>query len=474
MVEISPKTTAIILAGGSGIRFGMEKPKQFMKVAGKTIIEHTLDVFEHCAFVDEIFVVVNPEWYEYFLELFKKNDYKKVKKVLYGGNTRQESSRIGVYATDENVRYVLIHDAVRPFVTKNIIVRIIEALKTYPAVDTVIPTADTIVRIKDDDEIEEIPPRDKLKRGQTPQGFWRDVILKAHQMAEKEGKNNFPDDCSLVLEYKLGPVKTVAGDVNNIKITYQSDIYLADRLFQLKRTVLSFSNKNYLLHSLKKLKGKTIVIFGGSSGIGEKIYTLVKRYGGIPYSFSRRNGIDITNFENVVSALEKVNEKDEKIDTIINTAGILKMGFLKNMNLTDIHQIIDTNYYGMVNVAKASIPYLQTTRGHLVLFTSSSYTRGREGYSIYSSTKAAVVNLMQALADEVHELGIKVNAICPERTATPMRFKNFGKEPLETLLKPETVAYVTLLLITTEITGQVIDVRKNREERILSQIGLIS
>ena len=104
MNRYSFKTVAIILAGGSGIRFGVDKPKQFMKVAGKTIIEHTIDVFEKCKMIDKIFVVVNPQWYEYTVELIKKNEYTKVEKILYGGKTRQESSKIGIYATEKDTK----------------------------------------------------------------------------------------------------------------------------------------------------------------------------------------------------------------------------------------------------------------------------------------------------------------------------------------------------------------------------------
>ena len=99
-----------------------------------------------------------------------------------------------------------------------------------------------------------------------------------------------------------------------------------------------------------------------------------------------------------------------------------------------------------------------------MFFTSSSYTRGRAFYSIYSSTKAAIVNFVQAIAQEWEQAGITVNCINPERTKTPMRVKNFGSEPDDTLLRSETVAEMTVRSLLCDYTGQVIDVKRSDEE----------
>jgi 2-C-methyl-D-erythritol 4-phosphate cytidylyltransferase len=102
----------------------------------------------------------------------------------------------------------------------------------------------------------------------------------------------------------------------------------------------------------------------------------------------------------------------------------------------------------------------------LLLYTSSSYTRGRANYALYSSTKAALVNLTQALADEWSELGVRVNCVNPERTATPMRTRAFGEEPEHTLLAAETVARASLDVLLSSLTGQVIDVRRSPGESV--------
>ena len=137
------------------------------------------------------------------------------------------------------------------------------------------------------------------------------------------------------------------------------------------------------------------------------------------------------------------------------------MGKLLDREIDDIKKDIEINYIGAINVAKASIPYLQKTKGGILLFASSSYTRGRALYSTYSSTKAGIVNLSQALAEELSSDKIRINVINPERTATPMRFKAFGKEPDGSLLEPEKVAEASLKTLLSDLTGQVIDVRRD-------------
>jgi len=459
------KTAVIILAGGKGLRFRDDKPKQFAKIAGKTVLEHTIDKFEDHPLIDEIYIVINPDYYDLLAEIVRKNHYKKIKKMLYGGDTRQISSRVGVYALDTNIKKVLIHDAVRPFIGAHIITEIIEKLDVYPAVDVAIPTADTIIKIDKENYIESIPDRKYLRRGQTPQGFLREVILKAHKLAEDENFISATDDCSLVVKYDLGKVYVVDGEELNIKITYMHDVYIADRVFQLKKlNLLDVVDIKKIEDLFKKLSGKVVVIFGGTSGIGKEISEIAKENGAFTYSFSRRNGVDITKYKSIEDSLSEVYKQHNRIDLVINTAGILKMSPISTSSLEDIEEQIKVNLLGSIYISKASIPYLKESKGSITLFTSSSYTRGRENYSPYSSSKAGVVNFVQALADEIYDLGIRINAICPERTDTPMRWKNFGLEPKETLLDPKSVAYATLIVALQKITGQVIDVRKKDEE----------
>ena len=229
------KNVTIILAAGEGKRFKSNTPKQFLKLSGKTVIEHTIDVFEKHELIDEIYIVINPLYYSFMIETLGRSAYAKVKKLLKGGRTRQESSRIGVFACSEDVNKVLIHDAIRPFLSYKIISEVVKKLDTYPAVDVAIPTADTIIKVSTEKKvIMDVPDRRSLMRGQTPQGFKLKVIKKAHELADKEGLIESVDDCSLVLRYNMGNIYVIRGEPSNIKLTYLEDVYLAERLFQLR------------------------------------------------------------------------------------------------------------------------------------------------------------------------------------------------------------------------------------------------
>ena len=153
-------------------------------------------------------------------------------------------------------------------------------------------------------------------------------------------------------------------------------------------------------------------------------------------------------------------EETGRIDFVVNTAGVLPRGELADTSEETILQATDVNYLAPIYIAQEFFPYLTASRGSLLLFTSSSYTRGRSGYSLYSSAKAAVVNLTQALADEWAGTGVRVNCVNPERTGTPMRTKAFGEEPPGTLLSSTEVARQSLDVLLSGQTGHVIDIRR--------------
>ena len=448
------KNIAIILASGTGERTGLNIPKQFVKIAGKTVFEHTIDTFEKHPLIDEIIVVSNIHYIEQVQGLIIKNNYSKISKVLAGGKTRRESSYIGISSISYENAKVLIHDAVRPFMHSGIIDKCLNALDIYKAVDVAIKSADTLIKINDKNIIEEIPDRTLYRRGQTPQAFELKTIKSAHELANQEENISVTDDCGLIMKFKLGEVYVIEGDDFNHKITYPIDIAIADKLFQMKSIEAPKEDKT-------KLKNKVLVIFGASKGIGEAVVHLATGYGAKIYGFSRSNGVDVCNFESVKQAFENVYSKEGNIDYVINSAGLLRMGQLNCREIQDIQNEININYIGCVNIAQLAPKYLKETNGSLIFYTSSSYTRGRALYSIYSSTKAAIVNLTQALAEEWEKDNIRINVICPERTATPMRFENFGKEPEDSLLKPEKVAEATLNTMLSNYTGQVIDVRRD-------------
>ena len=232
--------TAIILAGGTGTRFNSKEPKQFLEIGGKTLLEICLNRFQEHKAINQI-VLVCPA-----LHLARAEKIAaacpKVRLVLPGGPTRQESSAIGVAAAPEGTENVLIHDAARALVPPGVISRVLEALAQSRAVMPVLPASDTTVRVDDAEGVTAVLDRAKLRRAQTPQGFKLEIIRRAHELAEAEGFTDASDDCSLVLRYNLAPVVTVGGDAANIKVTVPPDLVIAEAILK-NRSVLGIRRK---------------------------------------------------------------------------------------------------------------------------------------------------------------------------------------------------------------------------------------
>lgn len=454
------KNIAVILSGGSGSRFGGSLPKQFTKLAGKAVIEYTIDIFENSPCIDEILVVSQVNHAHRTWEIIKNNKWKKVTKVITGGKERFDSTYSALQALkeyDETCK-ILFHDAVRPLVTEKIILNCVKSLDNFDAVDVVIPSADTLVEVYDDGCISNIPNRSNMRRGQTPQAFKLGVIRLAYNKAIAAQKFQFTCDCGVVRAMiPHTRVATVEGDERNIKVTHPVDLFVAEKYLQAANTISLIDD-----NSLNHLKGKNLIIFGGTSGIGLEMKNLAILYGANVEVASRSfNQIDICNLEGLKNYLFDIYEKLGKIDYIINTAGLLIKKPIEMLSLEEISALININYTGAVNVAIAAKPYLVESSGMLLNFTSSSYTRGRAFYALYSSTNAAIVNFTQALADEWSIDGVRVNCINPERTATPMRTANFGVESLDLLLQAKDVALTSLKILESNKTGIIIDVRKD-------------
>ena len=219
------KNYAIILASGSSSRFGAQLPKQFAKFNNKTVLEHSVEAFEINENITDIIVICNPDYIELSKSLLE-GKYSKIKIITTGGNTRQESSYIGVSFVQENDANILIHDGARPFVSQKIINDCIYGLNKYKALGVAIASNDTIIKLNEDGFICEIPQRSSLRRIQTPQAFKADIIKKAHELAKQEKNLIVTDDCGMVLHFGLSEIAVVEGSEENIKITHKRDLPL--------------------------------------------------------------------------------------------------------------------------------------------------------------------------------------------------------------------------------------------------------
>lgn len=456
----SLRNVAVVLAGGVGARVGLNIPKQLIKIAGRPIIEHTISVLQNSPLIDEIIVMMAPGHLDAVREIVRGGGYDKVTQILEGADTRNATTARALGALGPQECNVLFHDAVRPLLSQRIIADCVAALELHEAVDTAIPSADTIIQVNESDEISDVLRRSELRRGQTPQAFRFSVISRAYELAVKDPDFTATDDCTVVLRYLPDvPIAVVLGDERNMKVTEPIDVYLADKLFQL--TSHDLPQQRTEQEYRDALEGKTVVVFGGSYGIGADIATMAASYGATVKAFSRSStGTHVERRSDIVAARQAVLKEGGRVDFVVNTAGVLPRGTLEETSEETIYAATEVNYIAPILIAQEFYPYLSESAGALLLFTSSSYTRGRSGYSLYSSAKAATVNLTQALADEWAGAGVRVNCINPERTKTPMRMKAFGAEPEGSLLDAQTVARACLDTMLSDLTGHVIDIRR--------------
>lgn len=434
LIELSTNsnTAVIILAGGSGTRIEANKPKQFIRVAGKSILSHSFEVLRK-SLPDSIIVVVSP-----FDKLQEVNDILTVHKnfiVVPGGSSREASTLQGIKALlSHNPKNVLIHDAARPFLNGQIIFEVLQALEKYEAVDVAIPSVDTII-VQRDGFIQNIPKRDDLMRGQTPQAFRFDVLVNCFEKVGEERLNQFTDECGIYLECNpMGRIRIVQGHEENIKITNNIDLVLADEMFRLKRS------ENRETQPGIDVRGKRTLIFGGTYGIGKALADIMSNAGAFVISRSRSNGCDISSESEVRKAIEEAEIDLGGIDVVVNAAGLLRKGNISSQCSSDIVSQINVNLLGALWIAKWSHSSLKKSKGSFLQFASSSYTRGRSEYIAYSATKAAIVNMTQGLSEEWANDCIRVNCIVPGRTDTEMRRSNFINEDQSSLCNPYEVA----------------------------------
>lgn len=220
------KVSAIIVAAGVGKRFGSNLPKQFLKLNNKTILQISLEKFQNCKLVDNIIVVVQKKYFSNTYQIVENAKLSKVIDVITGGKERQDSVWNGIrYLKDKNSKIILIHDAVRPLVSLELIEKIVKSAEKFGAAVPAIPLRDTI-KVISGKYLSGTIKRDEIVAVQTPQGFKFSLIEKAYKKAF-EDKFYGTDDASLV-ERINHKIKMVKGDYINIKITTAEDLEMVN------------------------------------------------------------------------------------------------------------------------------------------------------------------------------------------------------------------------------------------------------
>ena len=226
------KPAAVIVSAGKGHRLAGEKKKQFLLLAGKPVLCHTLDKFETCPLIDSIQLVVGQEDMDYTLRAIVEDyGYRKVSQIVPGGKLRQESVKNGVDALSRDVDIVVVHDGVRPFVTREMIEESIQAARRFKAAVVAVPVKETIKVAGADRIVLKTLDRESLWKIQTPQTFQVEVIKEAFRRAAEDGFIG-TDDASLVERIGIN-VYILPGSYNNIKITTPEDLILASLILQM-------------------------------------------------------------------------------------------------------------------------------------------------------------------------------------------------------------------------------------------------
>ncbi|MEV6982639.1 bifunctional cytidylyltransferase/SDR family oxidoreductase [Sphaerisporangium sp. NPDC051017] len=462
--DVRRRVVGVVLAGGVGRRMGHGRPKQLLKLGGRTIIEHTLAVFERAPEIDEVVVLMAPGFTAEAERIVARGGFRKVRQVVEGGATRTESTWRALQALGTDECDVLLHDAVRPLVEPRIISDCVKALRTHSAVNVAIPSSDTILVAApgpSGEVIREIPDRSLLRRVQTPQGFRLSVIREAYERAWRDpdfAGRPATDDCGVVLRYLPDvPIHIVPGSERNMKVTHPVDVHIAEKLIELaSRAAPAPAGPDACRRALE---GRTVVVFGGDdTGIGPRIAGLATGYGATVHVFSRTtgpggSGVRVEDPASVAHALEQAAKRSGRVDHVVHVAGPVvgaaDGGGLDEVGEEAVREAITVDHLGPVTIARASLPYLRETRGHLLLSTLGASAGAWVNASLRSSTAAAVAALTRALAEEWADLGIKVNCVTLTDTGTPPVEPRHG----DSLPSPDDIARMAVTILASDLTG---------------------
>lgn len=250
--------TALIVAGGKGVRFGNELPKQFQFLNGKLMIEYSLEAFNRNDSISSIIVVLPNEFLDSNWVKGWVDQFPKVNKIISGGASRFESVQNGVEQIESDDSFVLIHDAARPGITTQLIDRIIEKVTKEKVVLPVLKVVDTIKKVSEIQVIETIP-REGITLAQTPQAFYLPILREAIKNS-KMHQEDVTDEIQLIEKYTNHPIAFVEGAIQNMKITTPEDFQTVELLMNKPHHIRYRTGIGYDIHQL--VEGRKLIIGG--------------------------------------------------------------------------------------------------------------------------------------------------------------------------------------------------------------------
>jgi 2-C-methyl-D-erythritol 4-phosphate cytidylyltransferase len=409
---------AVILASGEGGRYGSSVPKQFVKLNGKPIIHYVLDEYIKSSLFDKILIVINDLRYSY---LFK--NYKI--KIIKGGATRTQSIYNAIqYAKRFNPINIIFQDSVRPMIKAEDLPVFIDYLKKFDAVSA----AEIIT-----DSMYPAVCREDFKLITSPEAFKFKALVECFKTENAQYTSIYPH---LSAKYFT---KRIFLNHPNYKITYPYDIFTLEQLIKY----------NQYEKNIPILENKTILVLGASGGIGQAVVKELAEYKCKVIAPSSKELNLSTDFSHTLPLA----------DIIINASGIAhknEEGILKHYN-----NMMNINFRANVIILEEVLKWNRHNKPvSIILVSSSSATRGRPGFTIYSASKTAVHSLVESRAAELAQHKIYLNCICPEKVNTPFWKKLNTSINKKEALTPDEVVKVILSYCDTTKYGQIIHIKK--------------
>jgi len=352
---------------------GTKTPKQFLELGGKEVWRYAYDVCVESGLFDEV-IVATPEH--------------------LGGKTRLDTVRNAL--AQVKTEYVVIHDAVRPFIDQRILADLLAALaQDWAAAGAALPLTDTIVGAAEGGRMASVLKRGNFRQSQTPQAFVTEIL-------ERGLKCGYETTELLELVHMQGhDVALVPGSPWYFKLTHKPDYYAAE---------------GWLLEQ----EHRVAVVTGASRGIGAEVARYLEDASYTVVNHSRSTGIDVRDYHVVRRAFGEVLDKYGKIDCLVNCAGVGRAFPLNEVDYDATHDMVMTNVMGALYCTEFALRHLPPG-GVIVTVGSSGIDTGRANQGVYGATKAAAVHLAQVAAIEGQERGISVFVVCPRRTDTQLR-----------------------------------------------------
>ena len=412
----------VILASGKGERYDSTIPKQFCKLNGRYVVEYAINEFKSSQLFDKIIVAVPSRKYI-------KN---AAEAYILGGETRTETiSKVLHYVKKYSPKYILFHDAARPLIKSADFAQFFSLLETYKGAVTAEKVTDSLFPTID---------RDTYKLVQTPEAFrFSDLVKLFNKERQYTAIYQYFDYKDIGMVYLNHP---------NYKITYPHDLVLFENL--LKFSPYRFNEPN--------LKGKNILLLGGSGGIGMAVAKALDKYRPRLIYTPSHTDLDLsTDF------IEKAFVPPyNTMDIIINCSGIADKD--TSFLLEHYDRTMDINFKANCQLIEIAKRLAKNGRAiNIVLISSSSATYGRDGLTVYSASKAATHSLVESQAHTLVQQKIYLNCICPEKVWTKLLLKLNPTVDKREVLDPKEVARAILSYCDTTAYGQIVHIRKGMQ-----------